>query len=100
MQTKKRTMPKQSDLPTLDLFEGIKKWGQIRLRPEFAPDNLIHVELREEGTEVWKPIYVLCAVAGKIAMQAKVGHSGRNLIYDPDTHSFADLTPRSEYKRP
>lgn len=85
-----------SDLPTLDLFEGLTRWGKVRLRPE-GRDNTMKVELKRDGEE-WKPIFTFIAVAGKIAFRIDVGSSGRDVVYDPSTGTFSNLAPSATHR--
>lgn len=61
-----KRVPKPSEPLSLDVFEGLGKWGEVRLRPHHL-DNLIHVELRRVGESMWKPILTFVVVGDRIA---------------------------------
>jgi hypothetical protein len=80
-----------SDLPTLDVFSGLNKWGEIRLRP-LHRENLILVELRHIGArEEFKPIFGLTAIGDRIAFRVYAERSERTVLYDPVTYTLSNV---------
>jgi hypothetical protein len=87
-------VPRDSVLPRLELFEGLKKWGEVRLIPT-TRDNSISVELRRYRTDDWKPIFAMISVDGRIACRLMAEKNDRVLIYDDTTHTFSDVVGKS-----
>ena len=77
----------------LDVFEGLSKWGAVRLRPDHL-ENVIYVELLPQHTEEWKPLYMFTIIGGRVAMRVLAEKNDRVLVYDAATHTFSDLNPR------
>lgn len=78
--------------PTLDVFEGLSKWGECRLRPEHR-ENLTYVELKKHGRdEEWKPLFAFMVVGGQVVFRLQAATNGRTVVYDPTTNTFSDLS--------
>jgi hypothetical protein len=91
------TTNKPSDLPTLPVFEGLTQWGDTRLRPEHR-ENTLYLELRRQGTEEWKPLFAFVAINGRIAFRLMAEKAERMVVYDPTTHTFADVDRSSSLR--
>ena len=79
----------KSDLPTLQVREGLAVWGEVRLSSH-NHDNIIVVELKPLYGD-WRPIYQFISLHGRIAMRVMAEKNDRVLVYDAATNSFSDL---------
>lgn len=77
--------------PSIDLFEGLTKWGEVRIRPEHR-ENIHYIELRRIGKdEQWKPLFGFTLVGGQVMFRLMAQKNERTVVYDPSTNSFSDL---------
>lgn len=100
--TKTRTkavskLERESSLPRLDIFEGLQKWGEVRLRSHHL-DNTMYVELRRDRTEQWKPLIAFIAIDGKIMLRIMAESNNRVVCYDGITGTISDVASQSKLR--
>lgn len=82
---------KDSELPTIPIYEGTSQIGDLRIRPKYL-ENLVFIEFKRIDSEQWTPMFQMVALAGQIAFSTVPVLGKKVKVFDPATNTISDLT--------